>query len=123
MKLVAGTPPNVTFVVWVRLTPVIVTGVPTGPFGGLKLVIFGVTRKATLLLSIPLGVVTSTVPVVAPANSGGDQGSRDYFEDRRRAVKADAGRAGQTGSQNVDGRSTLPEVVCVSTNGPSPTDS
>ncbi len=27
-NVVALTPPNVTFVVWVRLTPVIVTGVP-----------------------------------------------------------------------------------------------
>jgi hypothetical protein len=28
-----------------------------------------VTRKTTLLLSVPLGVVTSTVPVVAPVGT------------------------------------------------------
>jgi hypothetical protein len=29
-----------------------------------------VTRKTTLLFSVPLGVVTSTLPVVAPAGNG-----------------------------------------------------
>jgi hypothetical protein len=35
--VVALTPPNVNFVVWVRLPPVMVTGVPTDPLGGVKL--------------------------------------------------------------------------------------
>ena len=69
LKVVAFTPPNVTLLVCVRLTPLIVTGVPTLPLGGVKLVICGVTWKITLLLSVPLGVVTSTVPVVAPAGT------------------------------------------------------
>ena len=66
VKLAAGTPPNVTEVVCVRLMPVIVTGVPTGPFGGAKLVILGVTRKIVLLVRAPLLVDTVTEPVVAP---------------------------------------------------------
>ena len=66
VKLVAITPPNVTFVVCVRLTPVIVTGVVTGPLVGLKLRICGVTRNGLLLVKVPVGVVTVTEPVVAP---------------------------------------------------------
>src|ERR1700679_2579153 len=34
-KLVAATPPNVTFVAPVKVLPLIVTSVPTGPLGGL----------------------------------------------------------------------------------------
>src|SRR5271155_2198559 len=66
MKVVAGTPPKRTCVVCVRLTPVIVTVVPTGPLGGLKLVICGVTRNGWLLVTVPLEVVAVTRPVVAP---------------------------------------------------------
>jgi hypothetical protein len=48
MKVLAFTPPKVTFVVCVRLTPTMVTTlVPTGPLGGVKIVICGVARKAT----------------------------------------------------------------------------
>src|SRR5258708_5747858 len=66
VKLVAFTPPKVTFIVCVRLTPVMVTTVPTGPLVGEKLEIVGVTRKFTLLVKVRLGVVTLTLPVVAP---------------------------------------------------------
>jgi hypothetical protein len=66
VKLVAFTPPKVTALVWVRLTPVIVTEVVTGPLVGLKLVICGVTRKFVLLVSVPPGVTTVTEPVFAP---------------------------------------------------------
>src|SRR5438445_937639 len=66
---VAATPPNVTVLVpWVapKVVPVIVTGVPTGPEAGLKLVIIGcVTVKVTPLLATPSSV-TTTGPVVAP---------------------------------------------------------
>lgn len=65
VKLVAFTPPKVTFFVPVKLVPVIVTGVPTGPLVGLKLRIAGVTRNTLLLVSFPPGVVTVTEPVVA----------------------------------------------------------
>jgi hypothetical protein len=66
MTLDAATPPNVTFVVCVRLMPLIVTEVPTGPLVGLKVVIWGITRNALLLVSVPREVVTVTEPVVAP---------------------------------------------------------
>jgi hypothetical protein len=39
LKLVAAMPPNVTLVAPVKAVPVIVTGVPTGPLVGVKLVI------------------------------------------------------------------------------------
>ena len=41
----ADVPLNVTFVVCVSPVPVIVTGVPTGPLGGLKVVNVGFTFK------------------------------------------------------------------------------
>lgn len=69
VKLVAATPPNVTFLVCVRLAPVIVTDVPTIPVGGVKLAICGVTRNLWLLFSVPPGVATDTKPVIAPAGT------------------------------------------------------
>jgi hypothetical protein len=39
------------------------------PLVGVRLVIYLATTKATLLLSVPLGVVTSTVPVFAPVGT------------------------------------------------------
>jgi hypothetical protein len=62
----AFTPPNVTFVACLRLTPVMVTTVPAAPVVGLKLVICGVTRNFLLLVKVPPDVVTRTKPVVAP---------------------------------------------------------
>jgi hypothetical protein len=69
LNSVAATPPKVTAVVWLRLTPVMVTLVPTGPLAGVKLVICGVTRKGTLLVSVPVGVTTVRLPVLAPAGT------------------------------------------------------
>ena len=66
VKVVAFTPPKVTFVVCLRLTPVIVTEAPTAPLVGEKLVICGMTRNFLLLVSTPPGVATVTKPVVAP---------------------------------------------------------
>jgi hypothetical protein len=43
-----------------------VTLVPTGPLVGEKLEMVGVTRKFTLLVDVRLGVITLTLPVVAP---------------------------------------------------------
>jgi len=43
VKVVAGTPPKVTFVVWIRPVPLMVTEVPIGPLGGEKLPRVGVT--------------------------------------------------------------------------------
>ena len=56
-KLVAATPPKVTFVVPVKLLPVIVTAVPTGPLVGLKPVMEGTTVNAPALVATPPSVV------------------------------------------------------------------
>src|SRR5438445_7609250 len=52
----------------VKFVPVIVTGVPTGPLVGAKLVIVGagMTVKLFVLVAVPPGVVTLSGPVVAP---------------------------------------------------------
>src|ERR1700722_14111513 len=68
-NVVACTPPNDTFVAWVRLTPVMATAVPSGPLAGVKLWIDGVTRKFRLLFKLPPGIVTVKIPVVAPAGT------------------------------------------------------
>jgi hypothetical protein len=62
-------PPRVTFVVWVRLTPVIVTTVPAGPLVGVKLFISGLTLNILLLCKLPVEVVMVTRPVVAPVGT------------------------------------------------------
>ena len=69
LKLVALTPPKVTVVAPVKLSPLMMTLVSTGPLVGEKLAIVGITRKGTSLKSIPPGVVTLTLPVVAPAGT------------------------------------------------------
>lgn len=69
LNSVAATPPKMTALVWLRLTPVMVTLVPTGPLAGVKLVICGVTRKGRLLVSVPLGVTTVRLPVLAPVGT------------------------------------------------------
>ena len=72
MKLVALVPLNVTAVAPVKLLPVIVTLVPTGPLAGVKLVIVGalaVTVNAVALVAVPPGVVTRMSPLVAPAGT------------------------------------------------------
>jgi hypothetical protein len=53
----------------VKFVPVMVTEVTTVPLVGVKLVIVGggaVTVKLLALVAVPPGVVTLTVPVVAP---------------------------------------------------------
>ena len=62
LNSVAATPPKVTSVVCLRLPPIICTCVPTGPLVGLMRLICGRTRKATLLQSVPLSVLTLTLP-------------------------------------------------------------
>ena len=69
VNVVAANPPNVTCVVCERLTPLMATTVPTGPWSGLKPWILGGTRKLVLLVSVPPGVVTRTGPVRAPAGT------------------------------------------------------
>jgi len=59
-------PPNVTFVAPVKLLPVMTTDVPTGPLGGVKFTIAGVTRNFRLLFNVPPEVTALIDPVVAP---------------------------------------------------------
>jgi hypothetical protein len=66
LKLVALTPPKVTLVAPVKLSPLMVTTVPSGSLVGAKLVICGITRNFWLLFSVPPDVVTVTKPVLAP---------------------------------------------------------
>jgi hypothetical protein len=58
VKLVAATPPNVTAVVPVKVLPIILTKVPTGPLLGLKLAIEGNTVNVVALVAVPPDVVT-----------------------------------------------------------------
>ena len=68
---VALAPLNATRVAPVKLVPLMVTLVPTGPLAGVKLVIVGglITVKLPALMAVPPGVVTLIVPVVAPAGT------------------------------------------------------
>jgi hypothetical protein len=71
VKLLAATLLKLTVVAPVKLVPVIVTTVPTGPVAGLKLVMVGggITTKSLILVAFPLKVVIRTGPVVAPAGT------------------------------------------------------
>jgi hypothetical protein len=63
---VAETPLNVRLVAPVKLVPVIVTEVPTGPLVGLKLLMVGVTVNVPELDAVPPAVVMPILPVLAP---------------------------------------------------------
>ena len=65
MKEVAFWPLNLTAVVPVKLEPLIVIVVPTGPLVGEKLVIVGNGLKVDPEVAVPFGFVTLIVPVVA----------------------------------------------------------
>ncbi|HJV48153.1 MAG TPA: hypothetical protein VJ549_02645, partial [Geothrix sp.] len=66
-----GAPLKVTAVAPLKPVPVRVTRVPTGPLVGLSAVTVGVgmTVNEVLVLPVPPGVVTETLPVVAPAGT------------------------------------------------------
>ena len=66
VKVVALTPPNVTLDVCVRPLPLITTEAPTLPLVGLKLRMVGTTVNTLLLVRVPVGVATVTLPLVAP---------------------------------------------------------
>lgn len=69
MPIAAATPPIVTDDALLRLEPLIVTRVPTGPLVGEKLLIEGGggrTVNELALLPVPPEVVTLMAPVVAP---------------------------------------------------------
>ena len=67
----AAVPLNFTLVVPVKLVPVTVTSMPTGPLVGLNEVIVGacVTVKSPKLVAVPAGFVTLIFPVVAPTGT------------------------------------------------------
>jgi hypothetical protein len=60
---------NVTFVACLRPVPVIVTEVPTGPLGGVKVAKVGVTLNCLGAVKVVVPVVTVTFPVSAPAGT------------------------------------------------------
>jgi hypothetical protein len=66
---VVVTVPNFTAVAKVNPVPLSVTGVPSVPLGGVKLVIFGFTLNVCGLVSFVEPVVTVTVPVFAPTGT------------------------------------------------------
>ena len=55
-----------TLEVCVRPLPVITTEAPTLPLDGLKVRMLGTTVKTLLLVRVPVGVTTVTLPLVAP---------------------------------------------------------
>ena len=65
------TPLNATAVAPVKFVPLMVTLLPTSPLVGVKLVMVGgfTTVNAPVLVAVPAGVVTLSVPVVAPAGT------------------------------------------------------
>ena len=63
---VALTPPKVTLDAPVRPPPVMTTVLPTLPLVGLKLRTLGKTINDCRLERFPVGVVTVTMPAVAP---------------------------------------------------------
>jgi len=63
---VAETPLNFTAEALLKVLPLMVTLVPTGPDPGEKLVIVGGTRKEAELEAAPAALVTLILPVVAP---------------------------------------------------------
>jgi len=81
------------------------------------------TRKGTLLDNVPFGVATWTVPVVAPA------GTVAAISEGRTTVKAAGVPLNVTlvvpvrsVPKILTAAPALPEVVCVFTKGPSPTE-
>src|SRR5438093_2848064 len=70
--MVAATPLKVTLVAPVRLFPLMVTEVPTGPLVGVNELIVGgdvVTVKLLALVAVPAVVLTLIGPVVAPVGT------------------------------------------------------
>ena len=120
----AGFPLNVTFVVCSRPVPVIVTEVPTGPLGGANEMIVGVTLKICALVNVVVPVVTVTNPVSAPA------GNVAVMNVVPLGAMVVAGVPSNSTTEELLKpcprmpifAPSLPEVVCVSTNGPRPTD-
>ena len=69
--LTTETPLKVTPLTLTKFAPVIVTLLPIGPLLGLKPLITGalVTVKTPALSAVPLGLLTRSLPVAAPAGT------------------------------------------------------
>src|SRR5208283_513277 len=119
----AATTPKLTFEVCERLTPVISTRCPAGPFAGENFLICGLTRNGTLVWSLPpLAVVTVILPVVA---AGGSLVLISEFLAVNLAavpLKLTLVEPFSPLPRMVTLDPTRPEASCVSTNGASPTD-
>jgi hypothetical protein len=88
-----------------------------------KLVIYGVTRNTTLLLSVPLGVVTSTVPVVAPVGTVAVISELDAtLKVAALPLKVTLVAPVRSVPRIFTAAPTVPEVGSVSTNEPRPAD-
>ena len=122
VKLVALTPPKLTLLAPVKLSPVITTLVPTGPLVGEKLEIVGVTRNFTLLVKVRLGVVTFTLPVVAPLGTVVVISVLETLNVAALPLNVTLVLRFRLFHRILTAAPTLPEVGSVSTKGPSPTD-
>jgi hypothetical protein len=82
------------------------------------------TRKGTLLESVRPGVTTWTLPVVAPTGTVVEIAAPVELTVKTAAVPLNVTLVARVRSvpKIVTAAPTFPEVVCVSTNGPSPTD-
>ena len=65
----AAVPLNKTFFTNDRFVPVIVTGVPTTPACGEKLLMIGAPKNVWALAAVPPGVVTEIPPVTSPGGT------------------------------------------------------
>ena len=86
--------------------------------------LYGSTRKGTLLESVPLGVTTSTFPVLAPSGTVVVIKYLDTTVNMAAVpLKVTLVAPVRLVPKILTAAPTSPEVVCVSTNGPRPTDS
>jgi len=121
---VADFPSNVTFVACCRPVPVMVTEVPTGPLGGAKPVMVGSTLNVFVLVNVVVPVVTVTDPVSA---SAGTVAVMNVVPESTMVVAFVAPNLTTEELLKPCPRMpifvpSLPDVSCVSTNGPSPTE-
>src|SRR5580692_3630412 len=121
---VADFPSNVTFVVCFRPVPLMVTEVPTGPLVGLKLVMVGSKSNVFVLVNVVVPVVTVKAPVSAPA---GTVAVINVVPDSTTVVAFVPPNLTTEELLKPCPRMpifapSLPEVDCISTNGPRPTD-
>jgi hypothetical protein len=102
VKLVALTSPNVTAVAPVKPVPVIVTGVPTVPPVGLKLVAVGGTFSFFRVPAGPVFVVTETSPVMAVGGTTAVMKSSLMTLKLVARTELDCGCSGESVAQDID---------------------